>query len=67
MKKYKLRMWVKVVITLTLISLGIILYHYLGVLGAYTNETILTKVFVLLGWIWLLIGQIIVLYVLWES
>lgn len=67
MKRYKLRKWVKVVITLILISVGIIIYAYLSRNGAYTNENTLGRVFVLLGWFWLLVGQIMVVYTMWEE
>lgn len=67
MKRYRLKKWVKVVITLILISLGIIIYGILGDLGSFMGENRLANVFILLGWFWLLVGQIMVLYVMWEK
>lgn len=67
MKKYKLRMWVKVVITLILILVGIELYHILGIKGAYASKNTLGSIFICLGWFWLVAGQIMVLYVMWEK
>lgn len=67
MKRYKLKSGVKVVITLILILVGFIIYHYLGIKGAYIGENRLTNIFIYLGWFWLIVGQIIVLYVMWEN
>ena len=66
-KKYRLKKWVKVVITLTLILVGIEIYHILGIKGAYASENTLGSIFICLGWFWLVAGQIMVLYVIWED
>lgn len=66
-KKLKLRLWVKVVITLILVIVGFIIYHYLGIKGSYIGENRLTNIFIYLGWFWLVAGQIMVLYVMWEN
>ena len=50
MKKYKLKKWVKVVITLILVSVGIVLYHFLANKGAYAVENTLGSIFICLGW-----------------
>lgn len=67
MKKYKLKRWVKVVITLMLIVSGILIYRYLGFLGAIEDKTTLGKVFLFVGWFWLLFGQIMMLSLMWEE
>lgn len=67
MKRYKLKSGVKVVITLILILVGFIIYHYLGIKGSYIGENRLTNIFIYLGWFWLIAGQIMVLYAIWEN
>lgn len=66
-KKIKLKKWVKVVITLILISVGIVLYHILANNGAYASKSVLGSIFICLGWFWLLVGQIMVIYTMWEE
>lgn len=66
-KKYKLKKGVKVVITLILVSVGIVLYHILANKGAYAVESTLGSIFICLGWFWLLVGQIIAIYSIWED
>ncbi len=66
-KKVKLKKWVKVVITLIIISVSILLYHYLAKNGAYAVENTLGSIFICLGWFWLVIGQIIMLNLIWED
>jgi hypothetical protein len=66
-KKYKLKKWVKVVITLILVSVGIVLYHILGIYGAYASKSTLGSIFICLGWFWLLVGQIGIIYTMWEE
>lgn len=65
-KKYKLRMWVKVVITLLIIVSGILIYRYLGFLGGVEDRTALGNTFLFVGWFWLLVGQIMMLSLMWE-
>ncbi len=67
MKKYKLKKWVRVVITLVIIVLGILIYRYLYFNGALAGKTSKDSIIILLGWFWLVIGQITVLYAIWES
>lgn len=66
-KVYRLKKGGKVVFTLILVSLGIVVYHYLGILGAYASKNALAGVFVQLGWLWLLVGGIMVLKTMWEE
>ena len=67
MRKYKLKKWVKVAITLIIILLGIIIHRYLYINGSLANENTISSMFILLGWFWLVFGQIMVLYVMWEN
>ena len=67
MKKYRLRMWVKVVCTLIIISLSIAIYHILAFYGSYAVKNIVANIFIQVGWFWLLFGQITLLYFIWEE
>ena len=66
-KKYKLKLWVKVVITLTILVIGLEIYYYLLSNGANMGKSIVDSIFILLGWFWLIAGQIMVLKELWEE
>lgn len=66
-KKYKLKGWVKVAITVILISLGIIIYHIVSLNGAYATKSVIASIFICLGWFWLIFGQIMTLYFIWEE
>lgn len=66
-KRYKLKKGAKVVITLILVSVGIVLYQILANKGAYAVESTLGSIFICLGWFWLLVGQIMVIYTMWEN
>lgn len=67
MKKYKLKSWVKVVLSLLMVVTGVTIYRYLGFLGATRSENGYASIFILLGWFWLLAGQIMMLYFMWEN
>lgn len=56
----------KILITLIIGIVDVVLYHYLGILGAYASETSWSSAFILVGWFWLLAGQFIWLYAIWE-
>lgn len=66
-KVYKLKLWVKVVITLTILVIGLEIYYYLLSNGANIGKNIVDSIFILLGWFWLIVGQIMVLKVVWEE
>lgn len=66
-KVYKLKLWVKVVITLTILVIGLEIYYYLLSNGANIGKNIVDSIFILLGWFWLMVGQIMVLKVVWEE
>lgn len=66
-KKMKLKKWVKVVITLILVSVGIVLYHILANKGAYASKNMWCSMLICLGWFWLIVGQIIVICTMWEK
>lgn len=57
----------KVGITLILVLVGIILYHFLGVLGHYVLEKTSVNIFILVGWFLLIVGEFMFIYVIWEK
>lgn len=67
MKRLKLRKWVKQVITIILLAIAVIIYQLLGIKGVNAGKNIISDVMLCLGWFWLIIGQIAVLYILWEN
>lgn len=66
-KKYRLKPWVKVVITIALIIAGYVIYDMISINGALANESTLASIFICLGWFWLVVGQIMMLYLMWEN
>lgn len=66
-KRYKLKKWVKVVITLAVISVGIIIYNLLGIHGSKMGQDTLASILISLGWFYLIVGQIGIVYSIWEE
>lgn len=66
-RKIRMKKWVMVVITLIIIIVGIEIYAYLSRNVAYASKNICGSMFICLGWFWLLVGQIMVLYAMWEK
>lgn len=64
-KKLKLKNWVKVVITLILIAVGIAIYVGLGNIGSVGTK--LANFLCITGWVYLVFGQILILASLWEN
>lgn len=69
--KYRLRREVKrtalkIIISLIMIVADCVIYHYLGVLGHLMGENHLASIFIYVGWIWLLAGQFMAFYAMWE-
>lgn len=65
MKRLRLKKWVKIVLTIIIIITSILIYHYLGVKGSYTTQNTMSSIFILIGWFWLIAGQLIVLEAIW--
>lgn len=57
----------KVGITLILVLVGIILYHFLGVLGHHVLENTSINIFILVGWFLLIVGEFMFIYAIWEK
>lgn len=66
-KKMKLKRWVKVLITLITIITGIIVYLELKDLGANATTNQLAGTLCILGWGYLIFGQLSLLIALWEE
>lgn len=69
--RYRLRREVKetigkIFISLILATLDVVIYHYLGVLGSVVGENTLSSGIIGVGWFWLLAGQFMWLFVMWE-
>ena len=60
------KLLVKILITLGILIADIVIYHFLGIYGYLAVERGWASSFILVGWFWLLAGQFMWLYVLWE-
>ena len=65
-RKMKMRKWLRILVSVFLIIIGIQLYYDLSLLGSQQNS-LFDEMILILGWIWLLFGQIGILYLLWEN
>lgn len=65
-RKMKMRKWLRILVSVFLIFIGIQLYYDLSLLGSQQNS-LFDEMILILGWIWLLFGQIGTLYLLWEN
>jgi len=63
-KKLKLKRWVKVLISVIVVVAGILIYSKLRDIGSINNQFTLT--ICLLGWFYVLVGQVAILIGLWE-
>lgn len=66
MKKYRLTKVSRIIITLMVILLSIFIHHLMGDFGVKLQSNINYLPLVVLGWIWLLLGQFGVFYKVWE-
>lgn len=66
MKKLRLKKWVKVVLTILVILVSFKIYAEMGQIQTKAVSSINYQVIAVLGWIWLIIGQIMVYMKLWE-
>ena len=69
--KYKLKKDIKEIIKKIIISIimfiaDVVIYHYLGILGHFAVENTWGSVFICVGWFWLLAGQFMAFYAMWE-
>ena len=64
-KKYKLKGWVKVVLTIILLFVSLSIYLRIGELGQLAQTSIGYLLICIGAWFWLLTGQMIVIVALW--
>ena len=64
-KRYKLKR--KTIYIAIIITTSCLMYHILGILGAFESKKVLASIFILFGWVWLLFGQIIALFITLEK
>ena len=67
MKKYRLTKFSKIILTIAVILASAFIHHLMGVFGSKVQSNGIYLPITLLGWIWLLLGQFGVFYVLWEE
>lgn len=67
MKKYRMKKWVKVVITFILIHLMFFIWKQTGTLGELAQNDKFYLVLCVLSWIYLTLGQVFIFGYLWEK
>lgn len=67
MRKRRLKKKAKLILFIGICLISFLMYSILGFLGAYKDISVVGSIFVFIGWIWLLIGQIIALYAIWRK
>ena len=65
--KKRLKKWVKVVITVLVGVAGIMLWKQAGTVGELAQTSTTYFILCLLLWFYLLVGQILILKLLWEK
>lgn len=65
-KKLKLKRWVRFLITALVIGAGIVIYSGLKTLGSEATTTNFAGTLCIVGWFYLVFGQIGILICLWE-
>lgn len=66
-KKLKLKRWVKVLISVILIGIGIVIYSGLKNIGSEAGTNMIADILCITGWSYLVFAQIIILSGLWEA
>lgn len=64
-RKLKMRMWFKIFLTYFILFVGVQIYYNLSLLGS-NNNNLFDEIMLVLGWLWIVFGQISVLYFIWE-
>lgn len=65
--KKRLKKWVKVVITVLVGVAGIMLWKQAGTVGELAQTSTIFLLLCLLLWFYLIVGQILILKLLWEK
>ena len=66
-KKYRLTKVSKIMLTIVIILASVFIHHLMGDFGAKLQNSIIYLPMVILGWIWLLLGQFGAFMILWEE
>lgn len=66
-RKVKMKRLTKILITVFILLSGIQLYGHLAILGSIQDKTKLNEIMLLLGWLWIVVGQFITLHYVWEN
>jgi Ni,Fe-hydrogenase I cytochrome b subunit len=66
-KNLKLKRWVKVLITVIVIATGVLIYSGLKSIGSEASTDRISGLLCIVGWIYLIFGQIGLLSALWEK
>lgn len=67
MKKRRLKRWVKVFITILVLLFSAWVYSKCDILGQMAQSSDFYEVMVIMTWVWLFIGPMSVLTLLWEE
>ena len=62
----KLRKWVKVVLTMLLLTLSLIIYIKLDYWGFLARSSNFYVVVSIIGWFWLIVGQMVIYSRIWR-
>lgn len=62
----KLRKWVKVVLTMLLLTLSLIIYMKLDYWGFLARSSNFYVVVSIIGWFWLIVGQMVIYSRIWR-
>lgn len=63
----RLKKWVKVVLTIIIVGVSAVMYIKSGSLGELAQSSQFYKALTLGTWAWLIFGQMISLYLIWED
>lgn len=66
-KKYKLKKWVRFVLSILVLSLSMLIYTYIGEFGKTQQENNMYLLINICSWVWLFIGQFIVYDLIWRE
>ena len=66
-RKVRMKRLTKVLITIFIVLTGMQLYGNLAILGSMQDKTKFDEIMLLLGWLWIIVGQFITLKYVWEN
>ena len=66
-KKYKVRRWVRVVLTILVIHISFFIWKQTGTLGELAQKDRVYLALCIAGWVYLIIGQVMIYGAIWEK